>query len=314
MGKSYFEKYEEWTEFKHKIIEHYLWIWASKVGKSSLENKVFYIDGFAGGGIYKGTYDGSPLIAAKISMKYSDQSKKGKRLIECIFVERDKKLADHLAIALSELGFQHFHIYTGTFGKHIREIVESVKGFPAFIFIDPFGVKAIPFGTLKPLFGLNEKTELMINFNLPGLNRLAGWVRHNVRPDEQGFFPLIQPKSKEMKNSKRTRQSNIKIVSEVLSSESWLRVIGRYEYNSDAFYEELLNIYKGNLGRHFTVVDPYPIRARKGIKGRLKYYLIHCANHPEARRVMHEAVSRESRKAEYSNGQTNIPFKERSDY
>ncbi len=303
MSEEHFEKYEEWTQFKHNVINHYLWIWAAKVGLKSPGNKVYFVDGFAGGGVYEGRYVGSPIVAAKAALEYSEEMKKAKRKVECIFVEESSEACASLNQAFEALGYDSYKIYQGLFEEHIDKIVQEVEGYPSFIFIDPYGPTDIPFVVLEPLFKLKCKSELLINFNLPGLNRIAGWLDSEASWSAQGYLPLLEMDEQQLAKHEKARKTNIKNVTAVLGSDDWKPVLRKHKTDTNEFYKSILNIYMRNLRRHFRIVDEYEVRERHGIKGRLKYYLIHCANHEEARTVMKKAVNRESAKAEKSKGQ-----------
>lgn len=77
------------TRLKHLILEYYLKEWAEILANASYFNRqedIYYIDGFAGRGIFLDGDKGSPLIAAvqNILGNFKDESKK--------LIESNKKI------------------------------------------------------------------------------------------------------------------------------------------------------------------------------------------------------------------------------
>ena len=74
------------TQSKHTILRRYWEAWLPIMTKYN--QRVLYIDGFAGPGSYAGGEDGSPLIALKSAR---DHHARPKSEVAFIFIEKDKK-------------------------------------------------------------------------------------------------------------------------------------------------------------------------------------------------------------------------------
>jgi three-Cys-motif partner protein len=81
----FFSDLKEWSGRKLRIIEKYIDGFSRILGSRS--NEVYYVDGFAGRGVYDNGEKGSPVLAAEVSQAFQ-QGKKAFSLI-CINVESD---------------------------------------------------------------------------------------------------------------------------------------------------------------------------------------------------------------------------------
>lgn len=77
------------TEAKHQILEEYLKAWFPILFR--FHDRVVYLDGFAGPGIYAGKEDGSPIIAIRTAL----QHRMAERFREIVFwfIEKDYNCA-----------------------------------------------------------------------------------------------------------------------------------------------------------------------------------------------------------------------------
>jgi three-Cys-motif partner protein len=70
---------------KHAIINQYATPFASKTGSTSLNNRVAFIDGYAGPGRYENGAEGSGAML----LRKAKELAKLPRQVECYFVEED---------------------------------------------------------------------------------------------------------------------------------------------------------------------------------------------------------------------------------
>ena len=61
-------KIEEHTKAKHEILKRYLGAWFPIL--STYSDRIIYLDGFAGPGVYEGGEDGSPVIALQTAVNH----------------------------------------------------------------------------------------------------------------------------------------------------------------------------------------------------------------------------------------------------
>lgn len=142
------------TGAKHAILRRYLQAWFPKL--TAYHGRVVFVDGFAGPGRYTGGEPGSPLVALDTLMQHSHADLSNKEVV-FIFVEEDKDRHRHLAQEISELqapGNLKIQAAHATFEEAMSAVLERLgpsSMAPAFIMIDPFGVKGLPLALVKQL-------------------------------------------------------------------------------------------------------------------------------------------------------------------
>lgn len=163
---------------KHEIIRQYLHPFVSKVGVAAPGNRVVYLDGFAGAGVYEDGSPGSPALAAATAEKIASF-----RDLECIYVEEDRETLIKLRRVLVATSHK-WQALEGRIEDKLDEVLDLAGKAPMFAFFDPFGL-GISFDALEekvlarsarlPTIGrTGPPTEVLLNFSLPGLRRVAG--------------------------------------------------------------------------------------------------------------------------------------------
>lgn len=167
---------DEQTEGKHLILKHYLDGWFPILGRWN--GRLLFIDGFAGPGEYENGEPGSPLVA----LECVEQHKREERLrgveIACLFMESDKRRARHLEHVLGHHTLPpdtSCHVLPGKFDDHMADILDylaeqEARLAPAFVMIDPFGVKGSPMSLIKRILQ-NPRSECMISFMYEPIRR-----------------------------------------------------------------------------------------------------------------------------------------------
>jgi three-Cys-motif partner protein len=166
------------TDAKHRILEEYLKAWFPIL--SRYNNRIIYIDGFAGPGIYEKEKIGSPLIALQCLMNHSqDLCQKGKEFV-FIFIESDAKraatLKDVIAKTFPKIPESvKIYIEHGDFETTMKELLDSIESknknlAPTFAFIDPFGYSGLPLYLIKRILAF-QRCEVFINFAYDSINR-----------------------------------------------------------------------------------------------------------------------------------------------
>ena len=171
LKKGFFKEKQAAAVLKHGVLQRYLQPFVSKTGSTAPDNRVVYLDGYAGPGTYDDGTPGSPILAATTAQKVEDLS----RQLRCIYVEKKAEYCDTLEENLE--AYPHdFIVHRGTIEKHLPVVLQESSGYPLFAFFDPFGL-ALPFDALtedvlgRPMW---PATEVLLNFSLPGLRRNAG--------------------------------------------------------------------------------------------------------------------------------------------
>lgn len=154
------------TLAKHEILRAYLQAWFPIL--ASRNQQIIYYDGFAGPGRYTGGEDGSPLIALSVAR---DHRAHLDAKIRFSFVEERRDRADHLRreLGLTEVP-AHFavEVIDGTFEDSLSRVLDDLDRIgaaiaPTFAFIDPFGIKGLPFELIARLLR-RDHCEVLITF------------------------------------------------------------------------------------------------------------------------------------------------------
>ena len=150
------------------ILEKYLQPWFPILAKWN--RRIIYYDGFSGPGVYSRGEEGSPLIAlnAAKSHDYPPDTE-----LVFVFVEEDEGRANALnqIIGVEEETLpENFSCqvindeFETALGKTLDSLEEkSLSISPTFAFIDPFGIKGLPFSLIERLLR-NNKCEALITF------------------------------------------------------------------------------------------------------------------------------------------------------
>jgi three-Cys-motif partner protein len=163
------------TLAKHAILRAYLEAWFPILSKWN--QRIIYYDGFAGPGRYKGGEEGSPLIALSVAR---DHRADLQAEIRFTFVEERQDRAKHLEEELARVRVpSHFavEVIKGTFEDSLRGALDGLDRMgariaPTFAFVDPFGIKGIPFELIDRLMR-RERCEVLITFMNSSIQR---WV------------------------------------------------------------------------------------------------------------------------------------------
>ncbi len=170
-------KLEPHTEAKHIILNKYLQAWIPI--QRRFNQKVLYIDGFAGPGIYDNGEEGSPIIALKTLLNHKLLPLMKETFIFA-FIEQNKERCEKLKEVISKIKLPtsptiKTEIECGEFadvvGKNLDYIEKkNLTLAPSFVFIDPFGFKGIPLELIGRIMK-NPKCEVLINFNYEDMSR-----------------------------------------------------------------------------------------------------------------------------------------------
>ena len=160
---------ENHTLAKHEILKEYLNAWFPILGRAS--NRIVFLDGFAGPGVYKGGEKGSPIIAIQIALEHPMISKISE--IRFAFIENDKKRSEILQQMIAQEfpnlpANVHVQVITGDFVKNLTETLDAIEEngvnlAPTLAFLDPFGYSEIPFELVARLMNY-PRCELFLTF------------------------------------------------------------------------------------------------------------------------------------------------------
>lgn len=161
---------------KHAIIDSYATPFASKTGSTSNDNRVAFIDGYAGPGRYADGAEGSGAMLLRKAHELAAMSRP--RQVECHFVEDDPKTVARLREVVAAEGADVTNTITdGDISKHLPALLDSLKEIPLFVYLDPCGL-IIPLDEVARIFERPSgygvpATEVLINLTAH-LRRFAG--------------------------------------------------------------------------------------------------------------------------------------------
>lgn len=173
---------EDQTQGKHLILEAYLQGWFPILG--SKNSRIVFIDGFAGPGEYSDGEKGSPLVALECIRRHKRAGRLGGTEIVCLFIEQDAARVAHLRALIGGRNDQEhatIHVWDGTFEDNVKEILDYTdeqqkRLAPAFVMVDPFGVKGIPMRLIERILA-NQRSECFISFMDEPMRR---WHDHSA--------------------------------------------------------------------------------------------------------------------------------------
>lgn len=145
------------TEGKHLLLRHYLERWLPIVGRHN--EKILFVDGFAGPGRYAGGEDGSPVVAMRALVEH--RACIPARVV-FVFIEKDKARYEHLKNVVDEWhpklpSGTEVHVFEDNFSAFLTNQLDSMQETgatmaPAFVMIDPFGIKGSEMTFIKRIF------------------------------------------------------------------------------------------------------------------------------------------------------------------
>ncbi|MEO6944781.1 MAG: three-Cys-motif partner protein TcmP [Lacisediminihabitans sp.] len=182
--EKFFEKQRQPAAvFKHALLASYVAVFGTMTSSQSAGNRVWYIDGYAGPGVYDpqpGDAEGqvgSPVLALRTARRLATFTK-NPRSLHCAFIEMDKGYAAKLESVMAERAFPGFNyrVLQGSVEQHLDAVVTEVGNDPLLTFLDPFGT-SLPWAQMKKtLFGRPKTAanEVLLNMNLDSLRRIGG--------------------------------------------------------------------------------------------------------------------------------------------
>jgi len=173
---------EAHTAAKHQILRKYIDAWLPIL--STYNQRVMYVDGFAGPGEYLRGEPGSPLIALDAAL--SHQATLAKELV-FEFIEERKDRVEHLNACIAKLGLPpsvRVRVLQATFAATMMGFLDDADARhqqfpPTFVFIDPFGFSGIPYALIKRLL-LKPRAEVLVNFMVDSINRFLAHPDMNI--------------------------------------------------------------------------------------------------------------------------------------
>lgn len=252
MSDSVLWSLEPHTGAKHAILKTYLNAWFPIMAKYN--QRINYIDGFAGPGEYSGGEKGSPILAIESALDHvSKGSLSSAVTINFAFVESIPEHAAHLKSQLTKISTPpqfKIEVIEGEFRDEIGGVLDKLESenkslAPTFAFVDPFGFSGIPMSLMKRILQF-PKCEVFVNVMVEFINR---FLKH----------------------------PNDKITSHFPETFGTSEVLCIPEQSGDRL-EKLLQLYRTQLNQHGKFVGRFDMFGRQD---RNKYSLYFATNAPK---------------------------------
>lgn len=175
------------TQAKHLILKEYIRAWLSIVGQKF--QRVLFVDGFCGPGVYSGGEPGSPIIVIdEAASVLQGANIKPDLSFEVHCIDHDLPRIKNLEEILKgkTITDDRLRVMLPKHGEFEDEVVAVLERrekayaqrrivIPAFFFADPFGVKGVPMELVSRIFKV-PGSELLLLFDGDGFDRvLMAW-------------------------------------------------------------------------------------------------------------------------------------------
>lgn len=273
----FFKEKKPWSEVKDDLLGHYLKPYFQKILHT--RRTIVYVDCFAGKGAFEDGKPGSPLIALHTIEDCLSQTTITQSNIQSYFI--DLNYAQDLAENLKD--YSSVNIISGKYEEQIEEILKSKNGCNVFLYVDPYGIKALDC-TLFDSFashGFNS-IELLINMNSFGFIR-EGCRVLGVKFDDDILEDLVEYDSTQLTADDKSKMA----LDRIAGGDYWVEIIEKKRKGQITAYEaeaEFAEAYCKRLRQSYAYVLNMPLRIKVGQVP--KYRMIHATNHADGALLM----------------------------
>ena len=173
-------------------------------------------------------------------------------------------------------------IISGAYEDNIEALLSQERGNNVFLYIDPYGIKALDSSLLRKFKTMGfHSFEMLINFNSFGFFRDACRVLNvDYRTDEalQGLDDLVEYEPTLVSSDKESED----LLSAIAGGDYWKDIVLDYKTGKlDGYKAEqrLSTEYKQQFKKDYEYVLDMPIRLKAG--QRPKYRMIHVCDHED---------------------------------
>jgi three-Cys-motif partner protein len=290
---AFFHKKNPWSEVKDRLLQCYLPAYFQKILLTP--RPVCYVDCFAGKGKFDDGKLGSPNIALQIRDSAVEKSQKKGSKIEFILIELNH--AEDLKVNIQNYSESNgkIEVIASSFEDKIKNLLSCKQRYNVFLYIDPYGIKALDCGIFDWLahypFG---SIEMLINMNSFGFFRDACRVMKVDYSADDAFNNLTDIVEYEPTEVDSSPQSTA-LLTNIAGGDYWIKIVSEYRakrFNGYAAEKLFSTEYKRILKQKFRYVLDMPIRLKAGHHP--KYRMIHVTNHADGCNLMAKNMSSRS--------------------
>ena len=283
----FFKEKKEWSKTKDRILGSYLVPYFSKV--MARGRPICYVDCFSGKGKFDDGSDGSPLIALKCLDSVTSKSRYDTKVFT-YFIELnhgndlESNIEDYLRRLESDVLRINCRVIKGSFEENIDSVLCLHKGSTVFLYVDPYGIKALDvdkFNSFK--FDEKKSVEMLINFNTWGFFREACRVLNvnfNLDKEIEEFLVEYSPNNNLDCNE----------LTSIAGGDFWIDIVKRYKNKKlsarDAEFELSKKIAQAFRKKYKFVLN-VPIKSNFETEVP-KYRLFYLTNHTDGCILMAE--------------------------
>src|SRR5205823_3105775 len=142
-------------------------------------DRIIFIDGFAGPGVYEGGEEGSPVIALRALLEHSAKDRFRAEVVY-LLIDNDPKRVAKLKEVVAPLVAAlprtcRVHVELGDCVEVLSRLLDDLdeneqRLAPAFVMLDPFGVAYTPMSMVGRLLR-KPKVEIYLSFMYEAINR-----------------------------------------------------------------------------------------------------------------------------------------------
>jgi len=166
----FFDELRDWSDRKIELITAYIDGAARILGSTG--GAMVYVDGFAGRGPYLDGGIGSPVRIGELAQRCVREGWAFR--LRCINVEYDHEYFLNLQKEAAPFGDLVTNLH-GDFNAHAATIMGLIGTKPAVFFLDPLGVKDIPWRVVSQLVARDAPTDIWIRLDEKLVRRIEGF-------------------------------------------------------------------------------------------------------------------------------------------
>lgn len=281
-NKDFFKKKNEWSTIKDRLLGCYLTPYFQKVLLT--RRPIYYVDCFAGKGKFEDGQDGSPLIALHIREECLSRTSLTSKMgaLRTCFIDMNYGNELRRNITSISPSYDSPEVVSGKYEDNILRCLQNKRGYNVFLYVDPYGIKALDLSIFEKFKSLGFNTfEMLINFNSFGFFRDACRVMSvDYHNDDalQNLDELVEYEPTEVDTTKQSEDMLCKIA----GGDYWKAIVKDFQNGVIDGYkaeQRLSKEYKNMLKQRYGYVLDMPIRLKPG--QRPKYRMIHVCDHED---------------------------------
>lgn len=289
-NRDFFKQKKIWSEVKDELLGCYLVPYFNKIMMT--RRPLMYVDCFAGKGKFEDGKNGSPLNALEClntSLQSNRALQQGAPAPEVFMRFIELNHAQELRNNLPTNNLYRCRVIEGAFEEKILPLLNAAqRQYPTlnvFLYLDPYGIKALDMSLFQALPSSFESAELLINLNSFGFLREALRVRKIAlnANDEDLLSDLVEYDSSVL--------DSIEDLNAIAGGDYWKPIVDRYKTHEISMIEAeklFAEGYKQQLRYAYKYVLDMPIRLRKSTNP--KYRMVHATNHADGCTLMADNI------------------------